>query len=197
MTNQNLETPQLQKPGAGLPFFEALLLRFAFPRYARKMNWDEAQRLFDKEGEKILALVRPLDNEVLGRRVLIPRIRGLEDSSRFWSVAMTLEHIVIVGQQLEYAIVMLSKGELPDGKADIAAVKPKGLDEPGQAVRSFEAFVEQFRESMNTKVGDRDSRLTFRHPWFGMLNAFQWHFLAAGHQNLHRKQIQLILESQA
>jgi len=31
------------------------------------------------------------------RRVLVPRMRGIEDSSRFWSVNETLEHLLITG----------------------------------------------------------------------------------------------------
>lgn len=158
------------------------------------MTWDEAQAFFDKEGEKILALLRPLDAERLGRRVLVPRLRGLEDSSRFWSVSMAVEHLMIVGDLIRQAIVHLSRGEEPPGKADIAAVKPKGLDDPAATVRAFEEFLERFRETMRKDVVDKNSPLRFRHPWFGGLTAFQWHFLAAAHQNIHRKQILEILK---
>jgi hypothetical protein len=31
------------------------------------------------------------------------------------------------------------------------------------------------------------------HPWFGALNAKQWHSLAAMHQGIHRRQIEFII----
>jgi len=46
---------------------------------------------------------------------------------------------------------------------------------------------------MNREVADRNSRTTLRHPWFGEMNAHQWHCLAAMHQSVHRKQMQRIL----
>ncbi|MBX3389322.1 MAG: hypothetical protein KF691_07680 [Phycisphaeraceae bacterium] len=40
-------------------------------------------------------------------RVLIPRLRGLEDSSRYWSVWMMLDHLRIVNSQVAMVIASL------------------------------------------------------------------------------------------
>jgi hypothetical protein len=35
--------------------------------------------------------------------------------------------------------------------------------------------------------------LRYEHPWFGPLDAFGWHALAAGHIRIHREQIERIV----
>jgi hypothetical protein len=37
--------------------------------------------------------------------------------------------------------------------------------------------------------------LTWKHPWFGELDAQQWHFFAGFHMHLHRRQILAIREN--
>jgi hypothetical protein len=77
-------------------------------------------------------------------------------------------------------------------KPDVAAVKPSGSYGAG-AVGVFQSFLAQYADTMNREVADRRSRTTLRHPWFGEMNAHQWHCLAALHQAIHRKQMQKIL----
>lgn len=56
--------------------------------------------------------------------MLIERVRGLEDSSRYWSVWMTLDHLRIMNSRLGKVITSLAKGVIPPGKASTANVKP-------------------------------------------------------------------------
>ena len=52
--------------------------------------------LFQSERTYILQLASECSDHDAARQVLIKRLRGMEDSSRDWSVFMTLNHLSIV-----------------------------------------------------------------------------------------------------
>jgi hypothetical protein len=187
--------PILAPPGAGLPWIENTLARYIFfPKYCRKYSWDECQSYFDKEGEKICSLLDSLTTEKLDQKILIPRIRGIEDSSRFWSVSMTLEHLMIVGRGMSKIIQLLGNGKYPNIEVKTANVKPLGHANPERIREDFKQFLKEFAEDMNARSGDHASELKWKHPWFGGITPFQWHALAGIHQSIHRRQIQEILK---
>jgi hypothetical protein len=185
--------PKLAKPGAGLPFFELLIARyFLLPNAFSRLNWEHADAVFQKQGRILVELTQNLSAGQLQKPVLIDRIAGIEDSSRYWSPGMVLEHLIIVGSSMMRGIVELSRGIVPAVKPDVAAVKPTGCYGAG-AVGVYQSFLAQYADTVNREVEDRNSKTTLRHPWFGELNAHQWHCLAALHQGVHRKQVQKIL----
>lgn len=187
-------TPRLQAPGAGLPFLERLFLKFVVLRKETKRNtWESNMARFEREGRKILALLEGLDDAALGKRVLVKRVPGLEDSSRYWSVAMTLEHIMVVGSQMSFVVGELSHGRTPTVKADVVSVKPKGMQAPSQVVSSFQDFLQSTIPNLKKATGEQTSSSTFAHPWFGPITAKQWLWLLGSHQGLHRKQIEAIV----
>ncbi len=189
----DLAPPRLAAPGAGLPFWEKFLARYVLlPMAFRRMTWDGADILFERQGRRLLAAVAPMSPARLQRRVLIARIRGIEDSSRHWAPGMVLEHLIIVGTQMMNLVVTLSRGDTPAGKADVASVKPKGVYGAAAPV-AFEEFLAEYAATLKEKVRDRDSRARFHHPWFGMLDARQWHAIAAIHQRIHRQQMDRIV----
>ena len=126
--------PKLQPPGAGLPWWMLLAARHVvFPLAVRRMkDWAGATRPFREVGDRILAIWDALPAERLGERVLINRIGGLEDSSRYWSAAMTVEHLNIVGFGVRRGIAGLRRGEVPDRVRGTAEVKPKGELPPAE-----------------------------------------------------------------
>jgi hypothetical protein len=152
-----------------------------------------------RETQRIKKCIEPLPIERIQTPKLIPRIRGIEDSSRFWSAAMTLEHLMIVGQGMSQIIRQLSRGETFSREVNVAKVKPLGQLLAGlngqQAVVAFENSMQEIQTLLKTEVKDRQSQKKQPHPWFGPLTAHQWLWIMAGHQNTHRKQIQLILDS--
>ena len=187
------DAPELAKPGAGLPFLQWLLARFyLFPKFCRNSSWERAMEFHAREGAKVLERARSLSAEQLQQRVLVSGVRGIEDSSRFWSVAMAVEHLMIVGDQMIRAITSLSAGKVPDGKADIAAVKPKGVHADRTAIPAYEEFLARYRKAYEG-LPSLDSTAKFYHPWFGKMTAYQWHCLAASHTYIHRKQIDAII----
>lgn len=183
----------LAPPGAGLPWVEAWLSRYwYFPSYCRRTTWEQASAVFARQGERLLALSDGATDVQLTQQVLIPRLRGLEDSSRYWSLAMTAEHLVIVGRLILRAVTSLSRGEVPTEVASTAAVKPRGEEEARQSLAEFRAFQQEYLERTANAGLKSVGGLRYRHPWFGLLTAHQWHCLAGVHQGVHRKQMEAI-----
>ncbi len=80
----------LDSAGKGLPVIEALFLRhIGFPLMKTIVSWDRGMKFFEYEGEKILNAVKELDDATLFKRVLIPRVAGIEDNSRYYSPRIT------------------------------------------------------------------------------------------------------------
>lgn len=89
-------SPRLAPPGAGLPPPELFVARFLFAVRRRLTSRTAAEARIIAERAHIDALVHRCDPQQARQRVLIQRPRGLEDSSRNWSVYMTLDHLRIV-----------------------------------------------------------------------------------------------------
>lgn len=158
----------------------------------RVTSLDDARKLFGAEKEKILSLITGVSEELASTRILIPRLRGMEDSSRFWSLYMVLEHLRIVNHASTEIISTLLAGASPKIEASTASVKP-GADIDETVVGAFIAGCEKFEGVCSTEKNFKTTH-TLAHPWFGELNAQQWHFFAGFHMALHRKQILKILE---
>jgi len=183
--------PELEPPGAGLPRIELFVARLGFRLMTMFVSRAGASRWFRAEADRILALARSLPPADATRRVLIPRLAGLEDSSRYWSVCMTLEHLVIINSGISRTIASLAAGVVPPGTVSTADVKP-GPTADGNMIDRFEAVACDYLASVSL-LTDLRTKETHRHPWFGPLNALNWHRLAAFHQRLHRKQIESII----
>ncbi|MEQ1723327.1 MAG: DinB family protein [Pseudobdellovibrio sp.] len=185
--------PKLAAPGAGIPWYQKLLLRLVIsPFVAAKTDWSVSEARFNKVTSKILKEIDGLTEAQLSARVLVPPQMGLEDSSRYWSIAMVLEHIVIVGSVISSGIYELSCGRIPDYKADTAAVKPIGSMSVQEALTRFKAFSLEEYPKLLPSLKNRNSNLKLHHPWFGMFTAQQWFWLLTTHHALHLKQIREI-----
>ncbi|HTR40213.1 MAG TPA: DinB family protein [Pseudomonadales bacterium] len=154
-------------------------------------NRDKFNAHFQRERAAIGALVRSCDEESGAQRVLIARVPGMEDSSRNWSVWMTLDHLRIIHRGVSNTISSLAKGVVPPGQASTAAVKPS--PEASAAVmaeyeKSCDDLLATVAAIPNLKTSAR-----FAHPWFGPLDAADWHAMAGTHLAIHRKQIERII----
>ena len=109
-SSEQVVEPQLQPPGAGLPRGELFVSRVGFRLMTPFISRKGASRWFRAEADRILELAWSVPRADLTKRVLIPRVRGLADSSRFWSVCMTLEHLVMVDSAILRGIEALAKG---------------------------------------------------------------------------------------
>ena len=185
------EEVELEAPGAGLPARERFMMGKVVPVVLRFVSRERFSKLFASELGKINELVASLTEEEMGRRVLISRIRGIEDSSRYWSTSMTLHHLHIVNGSVMGVIQKLGRGELPEKTVRIEDVKPD--PEIGLEVRNtFQRSAALLEESV-VEVENLETELTHDHPWFGAFNAKRWHALSAIHMRIHRIQIEKII----
>lgn len=185
------EEVKLEAPGAGLPGFEAKVAKLVFPLLAKLRSPAVFRRLFEDEARTILQLVDRISDAQGGKRVLIDRVRGIEDSRRHWSVFMTLEHLAMVHLGIVGVIKSLGAGSKPGREVRIEDVKPDPKTGP-EAVEHFQKSLELVR-----KVGEgmksRSKTPGHEHPWFGVLSARQWYALVCVHMKIHRRQIEAIL----
>lgn len=183
--------PRLAPPGAGLPRIELLVGRTLFR--LRRWRGDAAAFTADfvAERARVGSLIGGLDDAAAARRVLIARIRGLEDSSRFWSVWMTLDHLRIVHRAIAGVLRELALGRTPPGAASTAAVKPSA-EVDGAVVADYERSCDELLAAFPAAPRATPS---YPHPWFGPLDAAGWHALAGTHLRIHREQIERILSA--
>lgn len=182
---------ELQPPGAGLPAFEKFYLNVGFKIGSSLTSDDRALALFDRVSKGILQFIDPVDIDVLSQPVLIPRVQGIEDSSRNWSVLMVLEHLNMVNRAIMSTIRELHGNRSPFGEVAIEEYKP----DPDVDAGVIDEFRETNRRYRNFVLSHKPLRTSMHHvhPWFGFLDGHQWHFLAAVHQRIHSRQIQKIL----
>lgn len=183
----------LQKPGAGVPLHHKLVMRYLVrPLVAGKLGWDRDSESFGRVAGRIIKDFESLSEEQRTKRVLVPPQFGLEDSSRYWSAAMLLEHMLIVSQGIASLVVPLSKGIVPDYEVEMARVKPKGEMPAQEALTKFRAYSATAMAELDKSVGDRNAEATLTHPWFGPFTARQWHWLMAAHAVVHLNQLRAI-----
>lgn len=185
-------TPRLEPPGAGLPKVELMVARCLFHGKRLFTTRENALRTLEEEEAKILTLLSKCDEAMAEGRVLIARLPGMEDSSRHWSVYMTLDHLRIVNGGIAGTIAALLAGREPRKPASTAAVKP--------AAHVTAAVVPEFAKScanlksLSSSGQNLKTPHRFAHPWFGPLDASGWFFMAGFHMRLHRRQIERIME---
>lgn len=187
--NQINETENLAAPGAGLPWLELKIARMKF-KSACRIDRAAALDLLELERSNIRNIIETKDGD-FAKPILIKRLRGMEDSSRFWSVYMVLEHLRMVNGLVALTIRSLGKGSAPDRVASTADVKPNPA--------TTAAVVPEYEKSCDLivkcaePVSNLNTETTFKHPWFGPMDAHQWLVLAGFHMGVHRRQIEKIL----
>ena len=187
---------KLDKPGAGLPLIERLYLNWYIkPFVAGKEDWAKTREDFISLNERLTGLIEPVPYDKREKQILIDHVRGLEDSSRYWSLAMTLEHLVICHDLMRGVLESLKNGTPPTQSISTADVKPKGLlsgeialDEYRKACDKIIA-VSKTIEPVHDTIGG-----TAPHPWFGPLTLKQWHWVIYAHTVVHFKQIKQIIK---
>lgn len=183
--------PRLAAPGAGLPKIERFVANLMIRWKAAHTTREQASAAFAAERTAILDLLRGREEAELSRPVLIKRLPGLEDSSRYWSLLMVVDHLRIVNREIAGIITTLARGEVPEGQASTAAVKP-GLRVTSAVIAEFDKGCADF-EAAVAAVPDLNTEQMFPHPWFGPMDAATWHFMTGFHMELHHRQMKLIL----
>ncbi len=188
---EDSKPPSLAAPGAGLPLPELWMARAIFAMKRLLSTREAITERFQQESSAIRSLLARCDPALRGKRVLIPRLRGLEDSSRFWSVWMTLEHLRITNSVFATLITSLAHGRVPSKQASTADVKPRS-DVTVEVEAAFEASCEAMLSAV-AAVPNLRTAARYAHPWFGALDAAGWHALSAAHLGIHRQQLAKII----
>ena len=182
---------QLQPPGAGLPGFENFILNGLFKTGSALMSDKRAVKIFEREAAELYRMVNEEDESYdIFQPLLIPRVIGIEDSSRNWSVMMILDHLNAVNLDFLKIVNALTSGIVPRGEIDVALYKPSRELDYDTIVQFNEINAQyvQTIEGLIEKHGNLRSIARYAHPWFGPLDAHQWHCLAGIHQRIHRRQ---------
>ncbi len=185
----------LAPPGAGLPTLERWLSSAFLQTLRALLSKDALTRWLRRETETALALAASLPEALASEPVLLPRVTGLEDSSRCWSANMVLQHLVIVDTGIRQLAEALSGNTSFGREVRIAEVKPE-LGAGAEQHALLRAAVDDYGRLIAT-LGDLRTSLRHAHPWFGELDLRGWHALAAMHTTAHRRQLQRIVAEQA
>lgn len=190
--NQNHQV-QLQAPGAGLPWIQRVFLKtYLGPFKSRFSNWEENEQRFVSNCQRIQNLLLDVPANQLEIKTLIQPMGGLEDSSRNWSIAETLEHITLVSWGMCEIIQKLCHSDNQLRVVKIEEVKPKGQISGPETVKNFTQMQNQLLPTLYKNMGDRRSKASHHHPWFGPFTAHQWFWILGIHVGIHSKQIHLI-----
>lgn len=186
-------SPALEPPGAGVPRLERMLIGYGVWGVARFVSKDRLTSMFRAEAERAIGLARELSDSQGRSRVLVDRFIGIEDSSRYWSVYMTLEHLVIINSAIAAILPQLYSGNVVATELGIEEAKPVVEAGPEQ-LDDLANLVERYTDIVD-KLGNLRAGTTLPHPWFGPLSAAQWHALATVHNSTHRRQIERIVSA--
>jgi hypothetical protein len=177
-----------------VPWVQRLAGKYVLlPWCCLRLSWERAPALFERQARALVAPTSVHSPAALTARVLVPPQIGLEDSSRFASYAMVLEHLTIVGDRVTEIVFELTRGRRPAGRVSTADLKARGALTAEEAVAAYRAMVARFRERAVEQAGDRASPLRYDHPWFGPLDAYRWLCFAPFHQAIHLEQSRRIL----
>lgn len=186
----NPSEPKLAPPGAGLPIPARWVARFTVPFQASRSRWEDNVARFERHSRAIEEIARSLSSEQLNTRVLVQPILGLEDSSRYWSAAMLLDHLMIAGPFFHQIISDLSQGRVPPLEARVEKIKPPLQTHPAELIAQFHEFWAGFVPTLKPGPDRRSTRL--RHPWFGPLSSHQWMYVLSIHHGVHLQQMKQI-----
>ena len=183
--------PKLESPGAGLLALELALLQTLFRCACAVISLEGGLGWFKFEARKITVLAGSVSTEQGALPVLIDRVVGIEDSSRYWSVFMVLDHLRIVDEGMTQIIQALTDDRLFGQEVRIQDAKPSPQSGP-ETIGRFLNAVDGY-ESIVTRLGILGRRVRHPHPWFGPMTAHDWHCLAAIHHWVHRRQLERIV----
>ena len=196
---QSEDQPTLDRPGAGIPFHLRILNQFLLkPLVIRKTSWIECEKNFTLSNEKFLMTLHDthkIHRDFLFQKSLVPPQMGLEDSSRYWSMAMTAAHLMILGEKMQQVIVLLCNGMPIHEEVDIAAVKPSDQHNNDQSIANYKSFSKSaltFIQNGIKNETDKHSKNSHYHPWFGDMRPKDWLWLLGTHTQIHLKQIRKI-----
>lgn len=155
----------------------------------RFLAWSRAgaSRQIEREVAQYLDLARKLGKARSATPTRVPKMLGVDEDMREWSIYMILEHNTIVNRNITKVVKALSVGDQPadriDPKKDVMPSANPGPEQVGSFRASVQDHLQAVREAPRLRFTKKA-----RHPIFGPMDAHGWHCMFAFHLRLHRKQ---------
>ncbi len=185
------QEPELQKPGAGIPAPERAFFRYiAMPVASGWLSWGYWENDLKAQTKALLKVYRTIPSHISNQKILVSRLPGLEDSSRYWSANMVLEHIIIVTKGIAGIIEILAQEKQPTIEVRTQDVKPTGALKDNVA-SVFETEMDLVYSRLSA-FKNKCSKARHYHPWFGQMNSKKWFTLLPLHHRIHLKQLSAI-----
>lgn len=183
--------PKLAAPGAGIPTVERWIGNIIIKQFTLRPKVDVAwlRTEYQRSLAELIRLAKIFPESLCSEQILIARLRGLEDSSRYYSPTMVIEHIALVDRGIAKSVAILGKGEVPDFKVSTADVKPSPKTDWQSAMDMLNEASDEFIRSLSA---DFTSNAKLAHPWFGPLNAWQWAQFTVVHHKIHMRQLEVM-----
>ena len=123
----------------------------------------------------------------------VPKMMGVDEDMRDWSLFQLLEHNTIVNRSITRLICELSEGVPP---AEMTRIDPKRDVMPSagpgeEQVEAFRLSVEDFLDRVGPLSGLRNT-IRIPHPVFGRFNAHQWTCMLGFHLSVHLRQARFL-----
>lgn len=180
------------EPGAGLPLLEGFFLRYvaALPIFLFSPQAVSSRR-FQTLAQKLVVILESIPPDCFHTIVTTKRPFALEYSSTSWSLAMVLEHLILVGNVINVVLQGLIQDTPPQILVSTATVKPTGqIEAPIESFKKYAANYLAFVERYDLAKAKKTRHL---HPWFGQLTALQWHTFTYLHLWVHIRQVKMIM----
>ena len=187
----NLKTG-IKVSDAELPWYQQMVLRLMVPYVAGKDSQKDNASAFIHLNTRILDLVDQIPLSQRSVRVMVPPQIGLENNCRYWSVAMTLEHLLLAGERIRSIIFQLAEGGSFQKGILMSDFEPSLTPDTALVAVKYRKFVSELMPELDELLIDVDLSATHDHPWFGPFHALQWHWLLASHSAIHWRQLQNI-----
>jgi DinB family protein len=180
---KDMASAEAARPQFGVPFFERAY-GWVLVRVVAMLPVETLLVRFKRVSDTLLADFP--GREASGtRRVSVKRFVGIEESSRNWSGAMLLEHLAIVGRQVNALTEALCAGHPSSWVLQTRDVKPTGALTRQEAADAFEAMVRAYVELVRSEAKAFRSPMRHPHPWFGELRVKQWLAFMTLHHMVH------------
>lgn len=157
-----------------------------------------ADAMIHKHTRSYLNLLDKLGDEQASQQVQVPKMLGVDEDMRGWSVFEIIEHNTIVNRALTSRIKFLMTGEeTPEFQNfDVKRDVMPGLGEHPFGRAEISQFTQSVDDHMETVsgYGDMKNSAIGKHPVFGNFTAHQFHVMFGFHLGLHLKQAQKVVE---
>jgi hypothetical protein len=178
---------------------------------------EEPDRLSPKAKEVVDAISRDRFGLLESVETLEPEQTDFRPESGAWSIDDVLHHLALAEEASAKlmsflqrarkesigpdpdpdASVLLSIDALVDGAADQKApapdrVTPRSKVEAPLALARLESARSRILESLEALSAFDGAKLTYRHPFFGELDLYQWLLIGGWHERRHTRQIERI-----